>query len=96
MTVPRSFKLAGQKWRVIIAKRGMTGFGECDFITRTIRIAAFVDGKPTSESERLATFLHEWWHAFEHVTGAAVNEQKAVQFEHMFYETLLTMRGVNE
>jgi hypothetical protein len=94
VTIPKSFKLAGQRWRVTIAKRGMTGYGECDFTTRTIRIASSVDGKTTSETERLQTFLHEWWHAFESVTGQDVNEPMAVLFENLMYETLLTMRGV--
>ena len=92
--IPKTFKLAGQKWAVKIAKRGMTGYGECDFTTRTIRIASSVDGKVTSDNERLQTFLHEWWHAFESVTGQDVNETSAVLFEHLMYETLLTMRGV--
>jgi hypothetical protein len=94
MNIPKTFKLASQKWRVVIVKRKMAGYGECDFATRTIRIAASVEGKATSDSERLQTFLHEWWHAYEHVTGQDVSEPQAVLFENLMYETLLTMRGV--
>jgi len=94
MTIPKTFKLASQKWRVVIVSRNMTGYGECDFSTRTIRIASSVDGRTTSDSERLQTFLHEWYHAFESVTGQDVNEAMAVLFENLMYETLLTMRGV--
>ena len=96
MTIPKSFKLAGQRWKVTIVKRYMTGYGECDYATRTIRIASSVDGKPTTDGERLQTFLHEWWHAFEHVSGQDANETSAVLFENLMYETLLTMRGAHD
>jgi hypothetical protein len=93
VTIPKSFRLAGDLWKVVIAKKPIGGFGECDFEKRIIRIAATINGKPISTSDQLKTFLHEWWHAFEHVIGRDVNETDAIQFENMMYQTLTTMRG---
>lgn len=94
MTFPKSFRMAGNRWRVIITKRRASEYGSCDAATHTIGINTLVGDEYVSEQTMLKTFLHEWWHAYEATTGRTYSETDAVQFEEMMYQTLSTMKGV--
>ena len=74
MIIPKSFVMAGNRWRVKLRKK-MDTYGLCDFASHTIYIAEYVDGRPTSDEDRFKTLLHEALHALEFTMGKDADEE---------------------
>lgn len=89
--IPTSFQLAGHRWRVIRVKSNEY-YGECDTNAHIIRIAAMLNGKPTTSEQQYATFLHEFVHAALHTLGIEDNEQLAAGLEQMLLQMAKTAR----
>ena len=92
MTVPKSFVMAGNKWRVRLRKK-LDGFGLCDFETHTILIAETINGRPTSDDDRFKTFIHEALHALEFTMGRKPDEAFVSAAEQLIYQAMRTARG---
>lgn len=92
MIVPKSFVMAGNKWRVRLRKK-LDGYGLCDFETHTILIAETVNGKPTSDDDRFKTFIHEALHALEFTMGRRTDEEFVSAAEQLIYQAMRTARG---
>lgn len=89
--IPSSFQLAAHRWRVRVVKlQGV--YGDCDCDNHVIRIASHVDGTPTSEEQRFATFMHEFVHAALHTLGMDDSEQLAAGLEQMYFQLHKTAR----
>jgi len=89
--IPTSFQLAGHRWRVRLVKlQGI--YGDCDCDKHVIRIASHVDGTPTKDEQRFATFLHEFVHAALHTLGMDDSEQLAAGLEQMYFQLHKTAR----
>ena len=92
MTVPKSFVMAGNKWRVKLRKK-LDGYGLCDFETHTILIAETINGRPTSDDDRFKTFIHEALHALEFTMGRKPDEAFVSAAEQLIYQAMRTARG---
>lgn len=92
MIVPKSFVMAGNKWRVRLRKK-LDGYGLCDFETHTILIAETVNGRPTSDDDRFKTFIHEALHALEFTMGRRTDEEFVAAAEQLIYQAMRTARG---
>lgn len=90
--IPTSFKMGPVTWRVRLVKMKSL-YGETDLEKHTIRIATFIDGRETSHEERVRTFFHEWFHAFQYTLGIETTEEMAVLFENMAYQSFKTAKG---
>lgn len=92
MTVPKSFVMAGNRWRVRLRKK-LDGYGLCDFETHTILIAETINGRPTSDDDRFKTFIHEALHALEFTMGRKPDEAFVSAAEQLIYQAMRTARG---
>lgn len=94
--IPTSFKLGAHTWRVKLVKQlvqdGVDCFGNCDSDKQVISIALHISGKPTNESQRFSSFLHEFMHAAMHTLGMEDNEQIAAGMEQMLLQLFKTAR----
>ena len=92
MIIPKSFVMAGNRWRVKLRKK-MDTYGLCDFASHTIYIAEYVDGRPTSDEDRFKTLLHEALHALEFTMGKDADEEFVSAAEQLIFPAMRTARG---
>ncbi len=89
--LPTSFSLAGHRWKVKQV-RSKDLYGWCDTNKHVLYIVTHLDGKPTTEEQRYATFLHEFIHAALHTLGLEDSEQLAAGLEQMLFQLHKTAR----
>lgn len=92
MIVPKSFVMAGNRWKVKLRKE-MDTYGLCEFDTHTILIAETVGGKVISQDEQVKTFIHEALHALEFTMGRQPDEEFVSAAEQLIYQAMRTARG---
>lgn len=91
MKIPSSFKLGAHTWRVRY-KKMVDLFGYCDCDRHLICISTFVRDRPTTEEERITTFIHEMGHAVLHTMGKEDNEELVAATEQLIYQAIKTQR----
>lgn len=91
--IPRSFMLTAHRWTVKYVRSINEGetFGDCDSMTHTIRIAETVQGRPTTQTERVQTFVHEFYHALLQTVGRD-DESLVLTLENLTYQALTTAK----
>lgn len=92
MIVPKSFVMAGNRWRVKMRKK-MDTYGLCDFESHTIYIAEKVGTRVVPHEDQVKTFIHEALHALEFTMGRATDEEFVSAAEQLIYQAMRTARG---
>lgn len=90
-TIPTSFKLGGNTWRVKRVKlKDM--HGDCNYNSCVIRVATHINDVPQSDKLQLQAFLHEWAHAIFYTMGRGVQENLVAALEQMLYQSITTFK----
>lgn len=91
MKIPKSFKLGAHTWKIKYRKMSDT-YGLCDANEHTIYISTHILNRPTTDIEKVSTFIHEVGHAVLHTMGIDDNEQFVIAAEELVLQIVLSMR----